>query len=195
MRNAFFSLRLVHNHGKFLKAYLTEPNGQGRQLIFTVLLATLTSVALAATPSQILIQNDIKRLAAMFGDEFSTNYPAYTHIEFGKIFGGNQEDAVAIFSIEGFDGGNDDHQYLAFFKSTDTDPTLGRQPRPFRLVSVSQIGGRGWRYFDYQRIKQIGSNSVTLRGEKYGPTDAMFCPSVPIQVTFYVTNGFISEPK
>src|SRR5579863_10019476 len=152
-------------------------------------------IAVAAPASKTTIENDIKKLVAVFSDGFTTSCPQYWHIEFCKIFGGSNEDAVAIFSVEGFDGGNDDHQYLAFFEAIDINPEMSGQNRPFRLVAVTQIGGRGWREFDNQLIKQIGNDFITLNGRKYGAGDAMCCPSVPIRVTFRIKNGIISESK
>jgi hypothetical protein len=166
-----------------------------RRALLITLVVSVAAVAVAAPQSKTPIQKDIEKLVALYSDGFATSYPKYWHIEFGKIFGGSREDAVAIFSIEGFDGGNDDHQYLAFFEAVDMEPAVNGKNRPFRLVAVTQIGGRGWREFDYQKVKQLGANFVTLNGQAYGPKDAMCCPSVPIQVTFHIKNCTISESK
>jgi hypothetical protein len=163
---------------------------QALQIAFIVIAATVTAVA---TPSDVPIEEDLKKLVALFSDGFATSYPQFQHIQFGRIFGSNLEDAVAIFNIEGFDGGNDHHQYLAFFKAVAPDPD-NKNFRPFQLVAVTQIGGRAWREFDWRNLK-IGPNFVTLEGKTYGPKDAACCPSVPIQVTFQVTNGVISESR
>ena len=164
-----------------------------RTLIF-VLALVVAMTAAAAPPPKVLIEKDVDQLVALFSDGIAVGYPKYRHIEFGKIFGSDRDDAIALFNVEGFHGGNYHAEYLAFFESVEQDQVAGRTTRPFRLVAVTQIGGRSWRSFDWKTIK-LGSGFVTLSGAKYGPDDAACCPSVPILVTFRVKEGFISESK
>lgn len=149
---------------------------------------------MAGPPPKAPVEQSVEQLVALFSDGIAVGYPKYRHIEFGKIFGTEREDAVAIFNIEGFHGGNEDRQYLAFFESVEPDHTATRTSRPFRLAAVVQIGGRTWREFSWQKIK-FGPASVTLTGLKYGAKDAACCPTVPIQATFLVKDGVISERK
>jgi hypothetical protein len=158
--------------------------------LIIALVATAPFVASATPPSKAPIEKDLEKLVSLFSDGWAKGYPQYRHIDFGDVFGEGRQDAVAVFNIEGFDGGNDDHQHLAVWRAVDPDPNL--KFRPFRLVAVTQIGGRAWREFDWQTMK-IGANSVTLSGKAYGPRDANCCPSVPIRITFHVKNGCISE--
>jgi|ERR1035437_8360138 hypothetical protein len=163
--------------------------------IFIFALALLATMAVAAEPSRkALIDKDVDQLVALFNDGIAVEHPKYRRVEFGKIFGSDQEDAIALFGLEGFHGGNEDAEYLAFFQSVEDYHIPGHTPRPFRLVAVTKIGARSWRDFDWKTIK-LGSGFVTLNGKKYGPEDAACCPSVPILVTFYVKDGFISETK
>jgi hypothetical protein len=164
-----------------------------RLLIFA-LAFTVTMTVLAAPSREALIEKNVDQLVALFSDGVAVEYPKYRHIEFGKIFGSDQEDVIALFSMEGFHGGNEDAEYLAFFQNVERVQIPGQIFRPFRLVAVTKIGGRSWRYFDWKTIK-LGSGFVTISGEKYGPEDAACCPSVPIQVTFRVNKGLISESK
>jgi hypothetical protein len=158
--------------------------------LIIVLVAIVTFVAGATPPSKAPIEKDLEKLGSLFSDGRAKGYPQYRRIDFGNVFGDGRQDAVAVFNIEGFGGGNDDHQYLAVWRAVDPDPDFTF--RPFRLISVVQIGGRGWREFDWGNIK-FGTNSITLSGKAYGPKDAMCCPSVPIRVTFHVKDGCISE--
>ena len=160
--------------------------------IFVITIAVMAFGAGAAPPSKAPIEKDINKLVGLFSDGLAISYPQYWQIEFGNVFGNGRQDAVAIFSLEGFDGGNDDHQYLALFKAVPPDSAL--KPCPFRLVAVALVGGRLWREFDGQKII-IGTNSITLSGKKYGTKDAVCCPSVPIQVTFHLKDGVILESK
>ncbi|MGA2281930.1 MAG: hypothetical protein ABSG80_16695 [Verrucomicrobiota bacterium] len=164
-----------------------------RTLVFA--LALLATMTVAAAPSRkVLIEKNVDQLVALFNDGVAVEHPKYRRIEFGKIFGSDQEDAIALFSLEGFHGGNEDAEYLAFFQSVEQVQIAGRTTRLFRLVAVTKIGGRSWRFFDWKTIK-LGSGFVTLSGAKYGPEDAACCPSVPILVTFRIKEGFISESK
>ena len=151
-------------------------------------------MAAAAAPPKALIEKDVDQLVALFSDGVAVEYHPYRHIEFGKILGSDQEDAVALFSIENFHGGTEDAEYLAFFQPVEQIQFAGRTTHPYRLVAVTKIGGRSWRSFDPKTMK-LGSGFVALSGAKYGPEDAACCPSVPIQVTFRVNKGFISESK
>jgi hypothetical protein len=162
--------------------------------LFIIIAIILAEAGLAAPLPKTPIEQNVDQLVALFSDGLAVSYPKYRHIEFGRIFGTKREDAVAIFNIEGFHGGNEDHQYLAFFESVEPDQVTGRPSRPFRLVAVVQVGGRMWRQFDWQKMK-FSPGSVTLIGLKYGPKDAACCPSVPIRATFCVKDGVISEAK
>jgi len=154
----------------------------------------MTVAALAAPSRKALVEKGVDQLVALFSDGIAVEYRPYRHIKFGKIFGSDREDAIALFSIEGFYGGNGHAEYLVFFQSVEQNQVPNQKPRPFRLVAVTQIGGRSWRSFDWENIK-FGPGFVTLNGEKYGPDDAACCPSVPIQVTFQVKGGVILESK
>ncbi len=73
-------------------------------------------------------------------------------MSYGRVFGGGADDAVALFSIEGYGGTNYHAEYLAFFAFVPPDKAAGRRTRPFRLVAVAQVGGRGWSTFDYRNV-------------------------------------------
>ena len=163
-------------------------------LLFFSLLLSVASSGATPPPQRTFIEKDVERLVSLFGDGVAVSYPRFRHTTFGKIFGSKREDAIALFNIEGFHGGNYHAEYLAFFEAVEPDHVAGYTNRLFRLVAVTQIGGRMWRSFDWKTIK-LGSGSVTLSGKKWGPQDAACCPTVPIQVAFRVKEGFISESK
>ena len=164
-----------------------------RTLVFA--LAFLAAITAAAAPSRkALIEKNVDQLVALFSDGVADEYHPYRHIEFGKILGSDQEDAVALFCLENFHGGTEDAEYLAFLQPVEQIQFAGRTSRPYRLVAVTKIGGRSWRSFDPKTMK-LGSGFVALSGKKSVPGDSDCCPSVPILVTFYVKEGFISESK
>jgi hypothetical protein len=165
-----------------------------RYTLIYLLIFVVSISARASLSPQAFIQKDVDRLVALFSDGIAVNYPEYRHIEFGKIFPSGRDDAIVLFNVEGFQGGNDHAEYLAFFESFEQAQIAGVMSHPFRLVAVTQIGGRGWRSFDWKKVK-LGSGCVSLDGLKCGPNDPECCPSVPIRVTFRVTEGFIAESK
>lgn len=165
-----------------------------RRAVLAALAIVFAQAGLAAGPPEAPIKESVEQLVKLFSDGLAVGYAKFRHVEFGKIFGSDQADAIAIFNIEGFHAGNEEHQYLAFFESVDQDRVGQRTSRPYRLIAVAHVGGRMWREFDWQKVK-FGPSSVTLTGAKYGPKDAACCPSVPIQVTFGVKDGVISETK
>src|ERR1700741_4346373 len=120
-------------------------------LIFA--LAFLVTISVAVAPSRkAFIENNVDQLVALFSDGIAVEVHPDRRIEFGKIFSSNQEDAIALFSLEGFHGGNEDAEYLAFFQSIEQVQMAGQTTRPFRLIAVTKIGGRSWRYFDLKTI-------------------------------------------
>lgn len=165
-----------------------------RRLAFFALILISSMAAVAAPSRKLPIEKEVERLVALFSDGVAVEYPKSRHIEFGKIFGSEREDAIVLFSIEGFEGSNYHAEYLAFFESIEKTTVAGKPTRPFRLIAVTQIGGKRWRSFDGEGIK-FGTGWVRLSGKKYGHEDADCCPTVPIQVTFCVKDGFISESK
>jgi hypothetical protein len=176
-------------------AYLFRwPVRRMRRSIFVALLVAMAVTGATTPPQDALIEKHIERLVALFSDGVAVSYPKFQRVTFGNIFGSSRSDAVALFNIEGFHGGNYHAEYLAFFEAVEQDHVASRTTQPFRLVAVTQIGGRGWRCFDRSSVK-LAPGCVKLSGNKYGPQDPMSSPSVPIQITFHVKAGFISESK
>ena len=136
----------------------------------------------------------VSALIKQFGDGLSVSYPQQRQILWGKVFDFDSEpradDAIAFFAIEGFGGGNDHAEYLAFFVAVS--PTPAGKTLPYRLEAVTQIGGRGWRTFDWDTAV-IRPNEITVSGKQLGEKDGFCCPSVPIAVTFRVVKGSIVE--
>lgn len=160
-------------------------------LAFGMALAIGTTVSAAPVPEASL-DRDISRLVELFSDGQAYNDPAFRHVVYGKVFGGSRNDAIALFSIEGFQGGNLHAEYLAFFQAIE--PQGGSAAQPFRLVAVTQIGGRGSRTFDWETAR-LGPGGVRLVGKRWGPDDASCCPSLPVSVSFRVKEGWVREGR
>ena len=85
------------------------------------------------------LEEQVSRLVELYKDSFATGYPEATHVQTLKA--GDNEFILAVFTIEGFDMGNNYNQYLAVFSSTPNEE--GQEH--YSLLDAMQIGGGGWR--------------------------------------------------
>ncbi|MFV3411547.1 hypothetical protein ACQCLI_14265 [Pseudomonas nitroreducens] len=85
------------------------------------------------------LEEQVSRLVELYKDSFATGYPEATHVQTLKA--GDHEFILAVFTIEGFDMGNNYNQYLAVFSSTPNEE--GQEH--YSLLDAMQIGGGGWR--------------------------------------------------
>jgi hypothetical protein len=131
---------------------MRSPHTAMRPILLSLAIAWFSTPAAAAPADRQQIDRAISVLAGQFSDGIAVGLAQYRHIAFGRIFGGERDDAVALFSVEGYGGTNYHAEYLAFFASVPPEKAEGRKTRPFRLVAVIQVGGRGWRTFDYQNM-------------------------------------------
>jgi hypothetical protein len=108
--------------------------------------------------------------------------------------------AVAIFTIEGFESGNNHTQFMAVFA------TLGKKlknapPRPLSLLDVAAIGGKGWRGVDTKNVGiagQGGDIAITLNTQEYRRGDPMCCPSKKSKTVYVIrpqVRGRLKEVK
>ncbi|MGZ8238233.1 MAG: hypothetical protein ACXW00_07485 [Methylobacter sp.] len=106
--------------------------------IFVLLMAP-TTFAAPSIPKP-LLSAKIQNLVTVLSDGYAVGYPKATMIQ--TIKGGSNIDiTLAVFTIEGFGGGNNYSQYLAAF----SPETMEDGKQPFRLIDVMRIGGGAWR--------------------------------------------------
>ena len=155
---------------------------------------TASITALAAGPQRAAIDQDISQLVNLFGDGIAVSAPYQRHIVYGKVLGSVRDDAVAFFSIEGFHGGNYHAEYVAIFEALNPERMNGRNTKPFRLIGVTQIGGRGQRTLDWKSAK-LTQGSVTVSGKKWADADAGCCPSISTTAKFRVSGSSVFEVR
>ncbi|BBB59460.1 hypothetical protein UNDKW_1187 [Undibacterium sp. KW1] len=132
------------------------------------------------------MQLELDRLIAQFSDGIAETYsenPA--RIVYGNLFGDHQHDAVVLFNLEGYGGGNHHAEFIAFFTEQEQFDVAGKHTRPYLLVAVTKLGERGWRSFDFNS-PSIKQGAVTLKGKEMTSGDAMCCPSLTITRSFSV---------
>jgi hypothetical protein len=111
-----------------------------RLLPASLLLACALAQATDQPPVPKPLEEQVGRLVELYKDNFATGYPEATHVQTLKT-GQYSEITLAVFTIEGFDMGNNYSQYLAVFSSTPNEE--GQEH--YSLLDAMQIGGGGWR--------------------------------------------------
>jgi hypothetical protein len=164
-------------------------------LLFAVaILAVTTSAHADESAAAKFIDSEINRLVELYSDGIAVSYPEYRHVKFAKVLEQGGESAVALFSVEGFLGGNLHEEYLAVFEPVEAADIDGHKTNPYRLLAVQKIGGRGWRTFDWDTA-QFARGSVRLKGQSWKAQDPGCCPSAPISVTFKLRDDAIVEVR
>jgi hypothetical protein len=140
------------------------------------------------------IDGEIDRLVDLYSDGIAQAYPEYRHVRFAKLLDGEAQAAVALFSVEGFQGGNLHEEYLAVFEPVEAAQVDAKKTNPYRLLAVQKIGGRGWRTFDWDSV-QFSAKSIRLHGKSWAERDPGCCPSAPIAVTFRLRDDALVETR
>lgn len=109
-------------------------------LTASLLLACTLAHAADQPPVPKHLEEQVGRLVELYKDSFATGYPEATRVQTLKS-GSDGELTLAVFTIEGFDMGNNYSQYLAVFSSTPNEE--GQEH--YSLLDAMQIGGGGWR--------------------------------------------------
>lgn len=127
-------------------------------------------------PREIL--EPVMQLVNLLSDGSADFYPQRLKVfPYTKIDDPNEGSGfIADFVIEGWGGGNDDAEYLAYFAPAFSGEHWTK--KKYMLQNFLVIGGRGWRYI---KSVELIKDTVVLKGAKYGPDDGMCCPSVPIE--------------
>jgi hypothetical protein len=165
-----------------------------RYLIVLVLLTLHARGVVGESTAKSAIDRSIDVLVDQLSDGIAVGYPEFRSVSFGDLLDSDAqgEDAVVVFSIEGFGGSNYHAEYVAVFAAVPHAEVSTEQTRPYRLLALAQIGGRGWRTFD-SRTVTIRSGSFAISGKKWAPEDPGCCPSIAINPNFAVEWGRITE--
>lgn len=140
-----------------------------RFFVMCLFIAAWSDAASADASTEKFIDAEIDRLVALYSDGIAVGYPEYRHVKFAQLLGQGNDAAVALFSVEGFEGGNLHEEYLAVFEPVETADVDGKKTNPYRLLVARKIGERGWRTFDWDTV-QIARGAITLNGKHGRPT-------------------------
>lgn len=111
-------------------------------------------------------------------------------------------EVAVFFTMEGFGGGNSYQFYLALLApaypledaSLESPPTTKKVPVKYRLVSNAQVGGKGWRHIDFEKIMRT-QNGVVIQAQEYAPNDPTCCPSKAVKVEYILEHGSLIEVR
>jgi hypothetical protein len=158
------------------------------QLLKVLALAAALIASQPAMASDSELRASVKTLAAALTDGYATLSPTDISI----VHASEPEHVAVFFFLVGFGKGNGSSQYIAFFEPNEPFPGERISGPPYRLVALSQIGAKYWRYLD-PKTAQFHKRSVVVSGRTYAPKDALCCPTKPFNVVFSISNGRIIE--
>lgn len=150
-----------------------------RHLLLCLLLSTPSLSAHADAPPKTLAVQ-IERLVELLGDGYSSGYP---EASLYRLADPQQPDslAFAVFTVEGYGGGNGHVQYLAAFQRGQ-----GRDGKEhYQFIDVTWIGGKSFRSIDdidAMELLPAGGMRVHLSGMANSANDAPNFPSQPLRV-------------
>lgn len=101
----------------------------------------------------------------------------------GDINGDGKEDIVVLYTLEGFAGGNDYHQYLAVFLASGTT---------FRHAADAVVGGKRMRDVE---LTSVAGSTINLDTKLYAKNDPACCPSHASKARYHLVGTKLVEIK
>lgn len=169
------------------------------KLILIIIFFSLANIfaseinAAPAVPKTLNIQ--IQRLVNLLSDGYAVGYPDATI--FQTVKSRKHDDiTLAVFTVEGFGGGNNFSQYFAAFSS---EPTKNGKQH-FMLIDVIPIGRDGWRLVgNFNSITTdnplIDETTITVDALENTGDDSMNFPSKKITINLILKSGRLNEQK
>jgi len=136
------------------------------------------SIAQTTKPVDVVITDFLARQEEKEG---ATEYGEAREIARGDLNGDGREDAVVLYSLEGFDGSNLYLQYLAVFVNHGGG---------LRYVTHRIVGGKGKRSM---ALEGISGGKILMKTEGYRPGDASCCPSKKGRARFVLDQSKLKE--
>ncbi len=108
---------------------------------------------------------------------------------------GGRQLALAVFTVEGFGGGNNHSQFLAVFETDDET-----KPPHYSLIDVIHIAGKGWRGIEKLNARvfqppKSGDINVEIDALEVGPDDSPNFPSNKTVIRLVLSQGRLTEIK
>ena len=142
-----------------------------------------------------VIRGEVKRLVALMSDGVAeeAGSPIIAYAPPGSVDPGT---AVALFYIEGWNGGNAHSGFLAIFEPTDTSGwSPDWKPNLYHLIAFTPARGDMQWEVDGRRLTVDKSGVITIEGMTWGPDDAHCCPKKPVTIKFRYDGYQLTELK
>ena len=101
----------------------------------------------------------------------------------GDLNGDGKEDLVVLYTLEGFAGGNDYHQYLAVFVASG---------KTFQHAADTVVGGKNFRDVD---LVSVTGPTINLDTKSYAKADPACCPSKVGKTKYHFAGNKLTETK
>jgi len=162
---------------------------------FILAITVLHPIAFAADPSvqDSLVLGEVRKLAESMTDGVATMYDEYVKIKYTDLSftPGDKMDAVVLFSMEGWHGGNGYYQFVAVFVHGSNDGWAPHwQFHEFRLAGVTRVGMDYERSFDDFTVE---GDLIYFTGSAWTDKDAHCCPTGTAKATFQINEYSIIE--
>ena len=157
--------------------------------LITFLILSVSANAVEANANVIV---RVEALASLLSDGRATFNSEFLQVKSASFYKDKASfDAyVVLFSIEGWNGGNGQSQYLAIFKKNSKEGWPEEWGfNEASLISFSKVGEDYWRVF---KSISIVDNVITLKGLSWN-NDAHCCPSAPTTTVFRFERDSIIE--
>ncbi|WP_417913181.1 hypothetical protein [Candidatus Electronema sp. TJ] len=124
------------------------------------------------------INNRVNALVILLSDNSADEYQEAREIAELDLDNDGHKLITALFSIEGFNGGNGHVQYLAVF--VDRYEGISTRPTRLTLLDFTPVGSKGWRSLCCFSSIRLVQNEVEINFDtkEYGTDDPSCCPSV-----------------
>lgn len=164
-----------------------------KRLLPILVLTMAAMAATAAQPAPKPLRDQVGRLIALLRDSHASGYPEATLFQ-SLALGHDRTVAAAVFTIEGFGGGNNHTQFFALFEQ---EPGADDGPGHFSLIDVIPVGGKGWRAIHgldiaVSREEKTGRVQLSFPALEVAPGDAANFPSRKTIIRL-VLDGRLSE--
>jgi hypothetical protein len=144
-------------------------------------------------PAPAVLLKQIEHLSELLRDPYASWYQEATMIQQVAVPGGSPL-ALAVFTVEGFGGGNNHSQYFAVFSPEEgMDGTVH-----YTLLDVLPIAGKGWRGVwelnaRVSRAHDAYATDIHLDALAVGEDDAPNFPSVPVTLHLRLKDGRLDD--
>lgn len=112
----------------------------------------------------------------------AVEYEDAKKIVFGDVNGDGIKDIVVLYTLEGFDGGNNYGQYLAVF--------IKLKNGKLKYITDDGVGGKNSRAVWLVSIK---NNKILLNTKEYADSDGSCCPSIKRKTQYVLLKNKLKE--